>query len=235
MGDKAHSIKQGLLQSNELYQYVLETSVYPRESEHLKELRAATQAHQWSFYSTPPDGGQFLSLLLQTMNAKKTIEIGVYTGYSLLLTALALPHDGKITAIDVDEEAYNIGLPFIKKAGVEHKINFINSDAHKVLDQLRQDENNHGSFDFAFVDADKEGYKNYHEKLMKLVKIGGIIAYDNTLFYGTVAMEEEKVGLKRRPIRKAVMEFNAFIAADQRIQISQVPLGDGVTICRRLN
>lgn len=96
-------------------------------------------------------------------------------------------------------------------------------------------ENNHGSFDFAFVDADKEGYKNYHEKLMKLVKIGGIIAYDNTLFYGTVAMEEEKVGLKRRPIRKAVMEFNAFIAADQRIQISQVPLGDGVTICRRLN
>lgn len=97
-------------------------------------------------------------------------------------------------------------------------------------------ENNRESFDFAFVDADKEGYEKYHEKLMKLVKIGGIIAYDNTLFYGTVAMAEDKVeDLRRKSIRKAIIEFNAFIAADQRIQISQAPLGDGVTLCRRLN
>ncbi|KAI5664625.1 hypothetical protein M9H77_23948 [Catharanthus roseus] len=220
--------KHGLLQTNELYQYILETSVYPRESEHLRDLRAATKTHPRSFFGTAPDEGQFLSLLLQTMNAKKTIEIGVFTGYSLLVTALALPHDGKITAIDIDEEAYKIGLPFIKKAGVEHKINFINSNAHKALDQLLQDENNRESFDFAFVDADKEGYEKYHEKLMKLVKIGGIIAYDNTLFYGTVAMAEDKVeDLRRKSIRKAIIEFNAFIAADQRIQISQAPLGDG--------
>lgn len=231
---KALLTKRGLLRSEKLYEYIVETSVCPRESPLLKELRAATESHPLSFMGTSPDEGQFLSLLLQTMNAKKTIEIGVFTGYSLLLTALAIPEDGRITAIDLDREAYNIGLPFIKRAGVEHKINFINSDAHKVLDRLLEDPKNHESFDYAFVDANKGGYKAYHEKLLKLLKVGGIVVYDNTLWLGTVAMPEETVPESVRHVRKFIMEFNKFIAADDRVQISHAPIGDGITICRRL-
>ncbi|KAL3535655.1 hypothetical protein ACH5RR_004116, partial [Cinchona calisaya] len=130
---------EGLLRSPKLRQYLLETSVYPREPEILKELRAVTASHPMAIMETDADAGQMLSLLLRMINAKKTIEIGVFTGYSLILTALDIPKDGKIIAIDPDQEAYNIGLPFIKKAGVEHKINFINSKAHPVLDKLLQD------------------------------------------------------------------------------------------------
>ncbi|TKY60799.1 caffeoyl-CoA O-methyltransferase [Spatholobus suberectus] len=133
--------------------------------------------------------------LLKLSNANKTIEVGVFTGYSLLLTALAIPDDGKIMALDPDRKAYEIGLPFIKKAGAEHKIDFIESPALPVLDKLLEDESmilllsrychnnpsNKETFDFAFVDADKDNYWNYHERLLKLVKIGGLIIYDNTL------------------------------------------------------
>ncbi|KAM7515597.1 hypothetical protein LguiA_005180 [Lonicera macranthoides] len=184
---------QGILQSGELYQYILETSVYPREPEPLKELRAAAANHPLAFMGTAPDAGQMMAMLLKLINAKKTIEIGVFTGYSLLLTALTIPDDGKITAVDVNRESYEIGLPFIKKAGVEHKIDFCHSEALTVLDKLLEDHANEGSFDFAFVDADKISYLKYHERLMKLLKAGGIIVYDNTLWGGTVAMAEETV------------------------------------------
>ncbi|KAM3306350.1 hypothetical protein P3S67_013220 [Capsicum chacoense] len=106
--------------------------------------------------ASPPDSGQLIALLLKLINPKKTIEIGVFTGYSLLLTAHAIPQDGKITAIDMDRDTYEMGLPVIKKAGVEHKINFIQSPALSVLDELLEDHENRGSFDFAFVDADKD-------------------------------------------------------------------------------
>lgn len=224
----------GLLQSEELHQYILKTSVYPREQEPLKELREATESHPKSFMSTSPLAGQLISLILKLTNAKKTIEVGVFTGYSLLLTALSIPDDGKITAIDVDRNAYEIGLPFIQKAGVEHKINFVLSDAQIALDNLLQEEGNEGSFDFAFVDADKRNYKKYHERLMKLIKVGGIVAYDNTLWGGTVGMPESEVLDFMKPNRDAVIELNKFLAADPRVQIVQLPLGDGVTFCRRL-
>ncbi|KAF5729544.1 caffeoyl-CoA O-methyltransferase [Tripterygium wilfordii] len=122
--------------------------------------------------ATAPDAGQLISMLLKLINAKKTIEIGVYTGYSLLLTALSIPSDGKILAIDVNRESYEIGLPVIKKAGVEHKIDFTEPKALPVLDQLLE-HGNAGSFDFAFIDEDKLNYKNYHERMMKLLKVGG--------------------------------------------------------------
>ncbi|KAK9705413.1 hypothetical protein RND81_07G055000 [Saponaria officinalis] len=224
----------GLLQSEELYQYLLGTSVYPRESEHLKKIREATRSHPWSFMGTSPLAGQMLSFMLKTVNAKKTIEVGVFTGYSLLLTALAIPEDGKITAIDVDREAYGIGLPFIQKAGVENKINFIESDAMLALDNLLKEEGNEGSFDFGFVDADKVNYLNYHEKLIKLVKVGGLIAYDNTLWGGTVAVPETEVPEFMKNNRVAVLKLNEMLASDDRIDIAQLPLGDGITFCRRL-
>ncbi|XP_021751264.1 caffeoyl-CoA O-methyltransferase-like [Chenopodium quinoa] len=224
----------GLLQSEELHNYILETSVYPREAEPLKELREATENHPKSFMAGAPIAGQMISFLLKKENAKKTIEVGVFTGYSLLLTALSIPDDGKITAIDCDREAYEIGLPFIKKAGVEGKIDFIESDAHLALDNLLLNPKNEGSFDFAFVDADKPSYQHYHERLIKLVKVGGVIAYDNTLWGGTVAMLESQVPDFMKEYREAIMKLNKSLAADPRIDIAQLPLGDGITFCRRL-
>ncbi|CAN6548710.1 unnamed protein product [Malus baccata var. baccata] len=184
--------------------------------------------------NVPVDEGLLLSMLLKVMNAKKTLELGVFTGYSLLTTALALPADGKITAVDVDKEAYEVGLPFIQKAGVEHKINFCQSDAFTVLNDLITKGKEEGSFDFAFVDADKDSYMGYHKLLMKLVKVGGIIAYDNTLWFGTVAEPEENVQEFARKGRKHLLELNSFLAADDRVELAVVSIGDGLTLCRRL-
>ncbi|CAL9027718.1 unnamed protein product [Prunus brigantina] len=229
--------QKGLLQSDELYQYILETSVYPREPEPLKELRAATASHpRLSQMATAPDAGQLMTMLLKLVDAKKTIEVGVFTGYSLLLTALTIPEDGKIVAVDVNREAYDqIGLPIIKKAGVQHKIDFIESEALPVLDKLLEHHENEGSFDFAFIDADKVNYWNYHERLMKLLKVGGIVVYDNTLWGGTVVMPEELTPEYMKQGRQATIELNKLLAADARVQISHASLGDGITICRRIN
>ncbi|XP_073125390.1 flavonoid 3',5'-methyltransferase-like isoform X1 [Henckelia pumila] len=247
-----------ILQSRALSKYILETSTYPREHEQLKELRMATfdKYNLVSLMNVPPDEGLFISMLLKLMNAKKTIEIGVFTGYSLLSTALALPDDGKIVAIDIDNEAFETGLPFIQKANVAHKIQYFESEADIVLKQLVANGEN-GTFDFAFVDADKVNYINYHEELLKLIKVGGVIAYDNTLWSGTVAMgdgEEVEDHLRRwrkevlvgsdellddilnytRACRQPVLEFNDFLAKDSRIELSLVSIGDGLTLCRRL-
>ncbi|KAL2253752.1 UNVERIFIED_CONTAM: Flavonoid 3',5'-methyltransferase [Sesamum indicum] len=217
-----------ILQSDALAKYLLETSVYPREHEQLKELRNATELDICA------SEGQFLSMLLKIMNAKKTIEVGVFTGYSLLCTALALPDDGKIIGIDPDREAYETGLPFIQKANMAHKIQFIQSDAMKVMnDFLAKGEE--GTFDVAFVDADKENYINYHELLLKLVKVGGIIAYDNTLWFGTVAAsEDDEMQDYLKECRGHIMKLNSFLANDGRIELAHLSIGDGLTLCKRL-
>ncbi|CAI0377753.1 unnamed protein product [Linum tenue] len=181
---------KGLLQTPELYQYVLETSVFPREPQQLKELRDLTATHPRAMMATAPDAAQLMGLLIKLIDAKKTIEVGVFTGYSLLLTALSIPHDGK--------------------------------------------EGNEGSYDFAYVDADKVNYWNYHERLMKLVRVGGIIAYDNTLWGGTVAIPPDSVAGSHRGGTEATIQFNKSLAADPRVDISLTPLGDGITICRRI-
>ncbi|XP_052185256.1 flavonoid 3',5'-methyltransferase-like [Diospyros lotus] len=226
--------KKCLLQSEALSKYILETSAYPREHPQLKELRDATlrEYKYWSLMSVPADEGLLLSMLLKVMNAKKTLEIGVFTGYSLLSTALALPDDGKITAIDLSREAYEMGLQFIKKAGVEHKIDFVQSDALTVLNNLLTKEKQEGAFDFAFVDDDKENYMSYHELLLKLVRVGGIIAYDNTLWRGRVVVAEDEPAVD--VARDAVRKLNTFLASDPRIDLSLVSIADGLTLCRRL-
>ncbi|PIN09348.1 O-methyltransferase [Handroanthus impetiginosus] len=225
-----------ILQSEALAKYILETSAYPREHEQLKELRNATldKYQFWSLMNVPADEGQFISMLLKIMNAKKTIEVGVFTGYSLLSTALALPDDGKIIAIDPDREAYEIGLPFIQKANMAHKIQFIDSDAMNILKELLT-KGEEGTFDFAFVDADKENYINYHEELLKLVRVGGIIAYDNTLWAGTVAAsEDDEMDDYLRGHRRHVIKLNSFLASDPRIELAHLSIGDGLTLCKRL-
>ncbi|XP_021638655.2 putative caffeoyl-CoA O-methyltransferase At1g67980 isoform X1 [Hevea brasiliensis] len=229
--------RKGILQSEALEKYIFETTSYPREQRELKNLREATvnKYGNKSEMSVPVDEGQFLSMLVKIMNAKRTLEIGVFTGYSLLSTALALPDDGQITAIDLDQEAYEVGLPFIRQAGMEHKINFIKSNAISALSEmLNNQDKDRAEFDMAFIDADKCSYKQYHEQLLKLVKVGGIIAYDNTLWYGFVAKKEEVVPEHLREARKAIMEINEYLACDPRVDISQVSIGDGVTVCRRL-
>ncbi|KAK8613868.1 hypothetical protein V6N13_101623 [Hibiscus sabdariffa] len=231
---------KSLIVHGPVLEYILEKNAYPREHEQLKELREVTAEKfgKRSVMSVPVDEAQFLSMLLKIMNAKKTMEIGVFTGYSLLATALALPDDGQVTAIDLDKEAYETGLPFIQKAGVEHKINFIQSDAFSVLDGLINGEEK-ASFDFIFVDAEKEDYMKFHEKVMKLVRIGGIIAYDNTLWLGSVAFEQddEKYSGMPESIWKSkdfVVQFNEFIVSDQRVETCFLSVGDGLTLYRRL-
>ncbi|KAH1040637.1 hypothetical protein J1N35_042380 [Gossypium stocksii] len=228
--------KKTILRNEALQKYIYETSAYPKEHEQLKELREATvqKYNDLSVMNVPVDEAQFLTMLLKLMNAKKTLEIGVFTGYSLLTTALALPEDGKVIAIDPDKEAYEVGAPFIKKAGMEHKIEFFPSDAFLVLDDLIKN-GEEGSFDFVFVDAYKSDYLKFHELTLKLVKVGGIVAYDNTLWYGSVAQSEKEVveDLIKR-YRNFVIEFNSFIAADPRAESSLLSIGDGLTLCRRL-
>ncbi|XP_062014863.1 probable caffeoyl-CoA O-methyltransferase At4g26220 isoform X1 [Rosa rugosa] len=194
------------------------------------KMRNCTSA----FFGTAPDAGQLMAMLLKLVNAKKTIEVGVFTGYSLLLTALTIPDDGKIIAIDRDRKTYEMGLPIIQKAGVEHKIDYMESLALPVLDNLLGEPKNEGDFDFAYVDADKDNYWNYHERLMKLVKIGGIVMYDNTLWGGAVAKSEDAVPETKRKLRQATIEFNKSVSADPRVEISHVSVGDGIIICRRI-
>ncbi|XP_047974784.1 flavonoid 3',5'-methyltransferase-like [Salvia hispanica] len=224
-----------ILQSEALTQYIQKTSAYPREHEQLKDLRNATvdKYKSRSLMNVPADEGQFISMLLKIMNAKTTIELGVFTGYSLLATALALEDDGQIIAIDPDREAYETGLPFIEKANMTHKIEFIQSDGMSVLKDLLS-KGLEGTFDFAFVDADKPNYINYHEQLVKLVKVGGIIAYDNTLWSGMVAAEEDEIPVYMRSARGHIMTLNSFLAVDSRIELAHLSIGDGLTLCRRL-
>ncbi|KAK9117539.1 hypothetical protein Sjap_016486 [Stephania japonica] len=226
--------KKNILQSDALRQYILETSVYPREHEKLKQLREATLEYygEGPCKMVPAEEGQFISMLVKLTNAKKTLEVGVFTGFSLLSTALALPEEGQVTAIDMDREAYEkVGLQFIREVGVEHKINFIQSDAMSALNEIL---NKGEEFDFVFVDADKPNYLKYHEILEKLVKVGGVIGYDNTLWFGSVALPDVEVPEYLLVNRNALKELNSYLASDTRFEISQVPIGDGLTLCRRV-
>ena len=232
------SSNKTLLKSDALYKYVLDTTVLPREPECMRDLRLLTDKHKWGFMQSSPDEAQLLGMLIKMAGAKNTIEVGVFTGYSLLATALALPDDGKVVAIDYDGESYEVGRPFIKKAGVAHKVDFREGSGLDRLDELLAEEaaaGHEARFDFAFVDADKPNYVRYHEQLLRLVRVGGTIIYDNTLWGGTVALPPDAPmsDLDRR-FSAAIRDLNAKLAADPRIEVCQLAIADGVTICRRL-
>ncbi|KAJ3707450.1 hypothetical protein LUZ61_011155 [Rhynchospora tenuis] len=231
----AASDSKTLLKSDAVYKYILETSVYPREHECMRELRLITAQHPWGTMASSPDETQFLGMLLKILNAKNTLEIGVFTGYSLLATALALPSDGQIIAIDMKREYYEIGRPIIEKAGMAHKVDFREGPALPILNELVSEENNEGNFDFAFIDADKVNYLNYHERVLKLLRIGGIIAYDNTLWGGSVvAPPDEPLSERDRELAHATRKFNKAITADPRVEVSHLSIADGLTLCRRI-
>lgn len=229
------STTKTLLKSEALYKYVLDTSVLPHEPDCMRQLREVTDKHEWGFMQSSPDEAQLLRMLIKLTGARRTLEVGVFTGYSLLATALALPDDGEVVAFDVSREYYDIGRPFIDRAGVAGKVDFREGPALEHLDAMLADERSHGAFDFAFVDADKPNYVRYHEQLLRLVRVGGTIVYDNTLWAGTVAMPPDTpMNDLDRKFSAAIRDLNVRLSADPRVEVCQLAIADGVTICRRL-
>jgi predicted O-methyltransferase YrrM len=206
----------------ELYNYY--QSITLREPEILKQLREETANHPLGIMQIAPEQGQFLAFLIQLIGAKKTLEIGVFTGYSSLVVALNLPPDGRVIACDVNEEYTNIAKTYWEKAGVAEKIQLILAPAQNTLDELlAQGEAN--SFDFAFIDADKSHYDIYYEQALKLVRPGGIIAIDNVLWGGKVA--EADIQDNRTQI---IRRLNAKLQQDERVFLSVIPIADGLTL-----
>jgi caffeoyl-CoA O-methyltransferase len=202
--------------------YLLEHSV--RESAILRDLREATASLPHASMQIGPDQGQLMALLVQAIGARRCIEIGTFTGYSALVVALALPDDARIVCCDVSEEWTAIARRFWQKAGVVHKIELRLAPALETLDALLA-KGEAGRYDFAFIDADKENYASYYERCLRLLRAGGLIAVDNTLWSGAVAD-----GRSRDETTVALRAFNDKLHRDERVSLSQLPVGDGLTL-----
>lgn len=207
---------------NQLYDYLLSASL--REPEILRQLRQETARHSLAVMQIAPEQGQFMALLVQLLGATKTLEVGVFTGYSSLCVALALPPTGKIVACDVSEEYTVIARRYWQTAGVADKIDLRLAPALDTLDQLLAG-GQAETFDFAFIDADKVNYEGYYERSLQLVRPGGLIAIDNVLWFGRVTdpQDQDKSTL-------AIRAFNDKLHHDQRVTLSLVPIADGLTL-----
>jgi predicted O-methyltransferase YrrM len=212
--------------AEDLAQYI--RSVTLREPEILKRLREETSKLPNAMMQIGPEQGQFMGMLIRLLGAKLTLEVGVFTGYSSTAVALALPDDGRIVACDVSEEYTSIARRYWREAGVEHKIGLRLAPAVETLDGLLA-EGKSGAFDFAFIDADKENYDRYYERALKLLRPGGLIAVDNVLWHGKV-LDPSVQDADTRAIRA----LNEKLHGDERIMVSLLPIGDGLTLaCKR--
>jgi caffeoyl-CoA O-methyltransferase len=208
-----------------LYRYVLDVSV--REPDVMRRLREETAGLPKANMQIGPDQGQFMALLVELLGAEQTIEVGTFTGYSALAVARPLPDHGRLIACDVSEEWTAIARRYWKEAGQDHKIDLRLGPAVDTLDELLAD-GRAGTFDFAFIDADKESYGAYFERCLALVRQGGLIAVDNTLWDGKVAdpaVTDDDT--------EAIRAFNRRLADDDRVSLSLVPIGDGLTLARK--
>ena len=208
-----------------LYQYVLDHSL--REHPAQTALRQATRTHAHAGMQISPEQGQFMAMLVRLLGARRTIEIGVFTGYSALAVALALPHDGQVLACDINDAYTRVGKPFWEQANVAHKINLHLAPALQTLD-ARHAAGEAGHYDFAFIDADKSNYDAYFERCLKLVRPGGLIAIDNTLWSGKVA----QVAGNDDADTLALQALNTKLHGDERVDLSLLPFSDGLTLAR---
>jgi caffeoyl-CoA O-methyltransferase len=208
--------------SHSVAAYIRETSV--REPEVLARLRAETSRLPMSGMQISPEQGQFLATLATAIGAERCLEIGTFTGYSALWVALALPRHGSIIACDVSKQWTDIGRRFWAEVGVADKIDLRLAPAFETLDKLLA-EGRAGSFDFAFIDAEKTEYDGYYERVLKLLRPGGIAVIDNVLWGGSVA----DTGARDSTTR-TLKALNSKIHADQRVMLSMLPIGDGMTV-----
>lgn len=211
---------------DDLHAYLLRVSL--REPEVLRALREETASHPKARMQISPEQGQLMGLLARAVGALSAIEVGVFTGYSSIAVALALPEDGRLVACDHSEEVTAVARRYWREAGVEHKIDLRLAPALDTLDRLIAD-GRAGEFDFAFIDADKEAYQDYFERLLQLVRPGGLITVDNVLWSGRVIDPD----YDDDPDTIAIRHFNERLREDPRVEISMVPIGDGLTIARK--
>jgi caffeoyl-CoA O-methyltransferase len=212
--------------SEELHRYLVSVSVRPDPL--LARLREETATMPRGGMQISAEQGQFMDLLVRLTGAKKCLEVGVFTGYSSLVVSQALPADGRIVALDVSEEFTSVARRYWAEAGVAGKIDLRLGPATETLTALLDEPGAAGSFDFAFIDADKPNYGAYYDAALRLVRPGGLIGIDNTLWSGKVAdpsaADEDTAALRA---------LNARLHADERIDLSVVPIGDGLTLCRK--
>jgi predicted O-methyltransferase YrrM len=216
---------QTIAVTDDIYRYILEVSL--REAPVLAELRQRTADHPQVMMQISPEQGQLMALLVRLSGARRCLEIGVFTGYSSLAVALALPEDGCVVACDVSEEYTRIAREFWERAGVADKIDLRLAPALDTLEQLL-DEGQAGQFDFAFIDADKGNYLAYYEKSLQLLRPGGVIAVDNTLWSGRLVTPDPDDA-----DCVALDTFNRHRHGDPRVDISLIPIGDGLTLVRK--
>lgn len=209
----------------ELASYIRNVSL--REPPILKRLREETAQLSEARMQISAEQGQFMQMLVQLLGAVNTLEIGVFTGYSSLCTALALPAEGKIVACDINKGWTSIASRYWAEAGVAQKIDLRLAPAAQTLDGLIA-EGRQGSFDFAFIDADKQNYGAYYERALLLLRRGGIVALDNVLWHGSVAdasVQDEAT--------EAIRRVNEALHQDERVSISMLPVGDGLTLAMK--
>jgi predicted O-methyltransferase YrrM len=209
-----------------LYDYILSNSL--REAEILTALREETARHKQARMQISPEQGQLMSLLIRLMGAKRILEVGVFTGYSSLTIAMALPSDGLLVACDISEEYTNIAKRYWQQAGIQHKIDLRIAPALETLDALLQADEA-GTFDFVFIDADKGNYSHYYDRALQLLRPGGLMVIDNVLWSGRVADAQSS-----DKIVQTMRNFNEKVAQDDRVQVSLLPMGDGITLALKL-
>ena len=208
-----------------LHEYLVANSV--REPAVLARLRAETAPMEMAGMQISPEQGQFMRLLVELVGARRVIEVGTFTGYSSLAVALSLPADGRIVACDVNRDWTDIARRYWAEAGVAGKIDLRLAPARDTLDALIA-AGEQGRYDFAFIDADKKNYDAYYERCLQLVRADGLLAIDNVLWNGKVidpsAQDEDT---------SAIRALNAKIAKDERVTVSLLPIGDGLTLARK--